>query len=101
MGEPIVVTNLEEVFNREDALKEFFSKEFGAYIVPVSLYKRISRVRLAVISLLKQDYIFVGEGVYAWTLSIMKRPLDEESVVDWEICYRVGLSKYAKVGDGL
>ena len=97
MSEQQSFETIKEVFTRhDDVLGEYFNSELGAYVIPVYQYKKHPGLKTAVHTLLDEDYIFVGEDVYAWTLSIMKRLLGEESAVDWEICYRVGLSKYVK-----
>ena len=74
------------------SLMEFYSKEDGAFIIPAYKYRKHQYYKLSVYSLLDKPALLLSDGtLVSWSLSLVKRDTSEDSVVDTEICFRVGL----------
>ena len=73
-------------------LMEFYSRDDGAFIIPVYQYRKHQGYKLSVYSLLNKSALLLSDGTsVSWSLSLVKRNSSEDSIVDTEICFRVGL----------
>ena len=79
-------------------LLEFFSEKDGAFIIPVYQYRKHQCYKLSVYSLLEKPALLLSDGtLVCWSLSIVKRDASEDSIVDMDICFRVGLGLNVKI----
>lgn len=79
-------------------LLEFYSKEDRAFIVPVYQYRKYQCYKLSVYSLLNKQALLLSDGTQvSWSLSIVKREASEDSIIDTEICFRVGLGSNTEI----
>lgn len=73
-------------------LMEFYSRDDGAFIIPVYQYRKHQGYKLSVYNLLNKPALLLSDGTsVSWSLSLVKRNSSEDSIVDTKICFRVGL----------